>query len=609
MENASFRHLSESQILDWAVAYRETTGRWPNTKSGPIPGTVCETWAGVNRALIKGLLGLPGGTTLARLLAEGCGARFESYMPPLSEEQILAWADAHHRQTGAWPTSGFGRVPNVPFERWSAINTALGKGCRGLPGGSSLAQLLAERRGARHRLGLTPLSEEQILGWADVFHQQNGKWPTEDSGLIPDSGGETWRAVDCALRSGKRGLPGGTSLPRLLAGARGVRNKTSLPELDVPTILGWADSHFQRTGDWPRVLSGSIPEAPAENWSLIDMALTRGTRGLPGGTTLARLLAAERGGRNHMDLPALKVKRILAWADAHFQRTGQWPKVDSGPIPEATADTWLRVETALRDRLRCLPGGSSLAQLLAQERGIRNDKNLPPLRVKEILAWAEAHRERTGRWPTITSGPIPEAPGETWSAVNTALQDGLRGQPAGRSLARLLARKRGKRHRQELPLLTVAQILRWADDHRQQTGKWPTHKSGPISGTAGETWRTVNGALRKGSRGLPGVSSLANLLAEYRGKPNRKFPPPLIPEIIRTWAEAHRQATGCWPNRKSGPILAAPGETWLAVDMALQKGVRGLPGGSSLPRLLAMESGSSAGVNQTNQVLDHDHGR
>jgi hypothetical protein len=64
----------------------------------------------------------------------------------------------------------------------------------------------------------------------------------------------------------------------------------------------------------------------------------------------------------------------------------------------------------------------------------------PPLSAAQILAWADAHRRRTGRWPSAASGPVREAPGLTWLAVNGALSKGLRGLPRGDSLARLLVR-------------------------------------------------------------------------------------------------------------------------------------------------------------------------
>jgi hypothetical protein len=55
----------------------------------------------------------------------------------------------------------------------------------------------------------------------------------------------------------------------------------------------------------------------------------------------------------------------------------------------------------------------------------RNKARLPPLTVAQILAWADAHRARTGEWPRVLSGPIPEAPGESWRAVNLPTQANL----------------------------------------------------------------------------------------------------------------------------------------------------------------------------------------
>jgi hypothetical protein len=64
----------------------------------------------------------------------------------------------------------------------------------------------------------------------------------------------------------------------------------------------------------------------------------------------------------------------------------------------------------------------------------------PALTVGQILAWADAHRRRTGRWPTAASGPVTDAPGETWRALNNALYFGRRGLRGGDSLPRLLVR-------------------------------------------------------------------------------------------------------------------------------------------------------------------------
>jgi hypothetical protein len=138
--------------------------------------------------------------------------------------------------------------------------------------------------------------------------------------------------------------------------------------------------------------------------------------------------------------PMLTEAQILRWADAHHRRTGDWPTYRSGPIPEAAGDTWTAVAAELRHGVRGLPGGTSLARLLAEHRGRRTRVALPPLTEAQILAWADAHYERTGRWPGAHSGPVRGAPGKTWGATNLTLRGGYRGLPGGDSLARLLVR-------------------------------------------------------------------------------------------------------------------------------------------------------------------------
>jgi hypothetical protein len=113
--------------------------------------------------------------------------------------------------------------------------------------------------------------------------------------------------------------------------------------------------------------------------------------------------------------------------------------MNSGPIPGQGTLTWGVVNDALCRGMRGLPGGGSLARLLAERRGARSRRTAPPLTEGQILAWARAHRERAGRWPGARSGPIPEAPGETWGAVYQALYQGLRGLSGETSLAKLLA--------------------------------------------------------------------------------------------------------------------------------------------------------------------------
>ena len=138
--------------------------------------------------------------------------------------------------------------------------------------------------------------------------------------------------------------------------------------------------------------------------------------------------------------PPLTISQILAWADAHHTRTGKWPTVISGPVCEAADENWEKINNALRYGLRGLSGGSTLRRLIGEQRGFR-----PRLTVTQVLAWADAHRERTGEWPTAGSGAVYDAVGDTWQAINKALWQGLRGLSGGSSLAKLLDERRGPR--------------------------------------------------------------------------------------------------------------------------------------------------------------------
>ena len=363
--------------------------------------------------------------------------------PRLSIKEVLQWADEHYKRTGTWPKIESGAVPNTTSETWSGIDTALYAGTRGLPGGSSLAKLLAEHRSVRNIRDLPVLTEEQILRWADKYFRRTRKWPQRSSGEVTDAPRETWSAVNSALCHGARGLSGNSSLAKLLARRRGVRNRMDRPRLSTEKILQWADKHYKRTGVWPKVESGAISDAPGETWLGINASLGRGNRGLSGNSSLVQLLAKRRGVRNRMDRPRLSTEKILQWADKHYKRTGVWPKVESGAISDAPGETWLGINHSLGRGNRALPGGLSLAKILAKHRGVRNEKDLPSHTVEQILQWADRHYERTGRWPTAGSGEIADARGEKWSGVNVALQHGARGLPGGSTLAKLLAKHRG----------------------------------------------------------------------------------------------------------------------------------------------------------------------
>src|SRR5258708_6162551 len=89
-------------------APRDLPGEWPKPNTGSIRGVLGETWAGINHALRRGSRGLPKCSSLAQFLAtelsvpnpaaqrKASPRRKVADLMPLTEEQILAWADAHY---------------------------------------------------------------------------------------------------------------------------------------------------------------------------------------------------------------------------------------------------------------------------------------------------------------------------------------------------------------------------------------------------------------------------------------------------------------------------------------------------------------------------------
>ena len=214
--------------------------------------------------------------------------------------------------------------------------------------------------------------------------------------------------------------------------------------------------------------------------------------------------------------PKLTEEAVLEWADAHFQQTGRWPVQKSGQIVEAPDETWLGVNLALWAGMRGLPGESSLAKLLLARRDVRRSKYRPRFSVEGILSRADDHKRKTGNWPTLDSGLIEGATGDTWGGVNAALRLGLRGLPPGSSLAKLLEQHRGKRNLRNLPSHSEERIRKWIAEHYAVTSKWPTAASGTIVNATDETWGAVDAALNRGRRGLPGGSSVAKIVMPLR---------------------------------------------------------------------------------------------
>lgn len=212
---------------------------------------------------------------------------------------------------------------------------------------------------------------------------------------------------------------------------------------------------------------------------------------------------------------------ILAWADEYRKRNGRWPTRKSGPVEGADV-TWHAVYAALERGRWGFPGGSSLGKLLRKHgRPVHTwgMKDLRPLTLRQIESWALEYFKGKGKWPSLYSGSAYLPDGEKWRNINTALMFGRRGQPEGGSLAKLVKERLEPKYGAAKPLLSVGEILSWADEHFKRTGKWPNAASGQVCAAPKRKWSGVNTFLRHEAKGRPGGSSLAKLIAKHRKNP------------------------------------------------------------------------------------------
>lgn len=378
--------------------------------------------------------------------------RRRSDKPTITIDQVVDWALTYFERTGGWPKPESGAVRGRRDLNWNMIDMALRDGYRGLPRSGSLPRFLdkylSEARKATRR---PKLSLAKIRQWAAAHHRRTGRWPTvAAAGDIPESPGDTWRSINKALTRGTRGLGAKSTLAKVLGKTPGsIRRLVGAP-LTVKQILQWSREHHEEFGTWPTIGSGSPLSAPREKWVNINMALKNGQRGLPGGTTLSKLLKRETGSIRSLRLPPLTIQLVLDRADDYHRRHGKWPTEHSGPVDGLPGETWKKVQSAFHTGTRGLAPGSSLAKTLNRYRGVPCiQRSESPLTERQILKWADAYYAKHGRWPSGASGFVEGTDHEDWRKITGSLCDGTRGLPGGSSLSRLLAAKRGVPHQSE----------------------------------------------------------------------------------------------------------------------------------------------------------------
>jgi hypothetical protein len=213
------------------------------------------------------------------------------------------------------------------------------------------------------------LSEDIILQACKEWHAEYEEWPTNDSGLIGDGAlkGSRWGNLDHALRRGGFGLEKGKykGLADFME-AHGLKiGKHSLSRhLTEEMILQGCYEWHNKYGQWPKAISGKIIEGvlSGNNWQAINLALSRGARGLPAGKY--------KGIVDFLDQYGLKVSRysvgrrlteeaILQGCHEWFAKYGEWPTKGSGEIISGilVENSWKMIHYALEDGGRGLEKG------------------------------------------------------------------------------------------------------------------------------------------------------------------------------------------------------------------------------------------------------------
>ena len=434
----SLKPLAIAKILRLADAWYEKYETWPKKSSGNVLSLENLTWSKIDKQLQRTDWG-----SFANLLFLKRDVRHHLKQDKLTIHQIIEWAKDHFGKTKEWPTYKSGNVLAEPSENWSAIRSNLVAGGRGLPKGLSVEKVLFDELGVVGVRAGKKLTEQRVLTFALMHYEETGSYPTESSDWILD-GKDSWPTISFALNQGLRGLPGGSSLAKLL---QAHNLKANPHERDYPSkdeIVDAAEIYQALAIDnkLPTKESGSFlnPKYLDLSWGAINSAITRGAIEDVQAKTLADLWVLEFDYRNVNDLGKLTECQILQWCDIYQSQHPDelLPSNQSESIPEMGTETFMGIDTAIRENRRGLQGLVSLDNLLFKKRGKRSNRNLPLITLKQIESWMVAWHGQNQKWPSSTDGEIPDSGSEKWSNINAVLHRGGRGLPKT-SLAKLKA--------------------------------------------------------------------------------------------------------------------------------------------------------------------------
>jgi len=200
----------------------------------------------------------------------------------------------------------------------------------------------------------------------------------------------------------------------------------------------------------------------------------------------------------------------------------RFSKENKGELPTArsgkafSGDTWEAINQCGAKGTRGLKKGQTLAWFKKKYFGLGDSIPVEYL-ISEIKSFCD---NNNGKYPTLESsengGPRLSG-GESWRSVDKFFKKGRRGlKGVATSLADFINKNFGRRNRSEP--LSVEYLISEIKAYFENNGKYPTQHSSENGGpllSGGETWGSINDALKNGCRGLKGV---AKSLADFKKK-------------------------------------------------------------------------------------------
>ena len=133
--------LSIEQVLYWCDIYYKKNNKYPGQYAKSIPEMQGESFTNINAALNIGHRGLPKMTGLAGLLAKERGYIHNQNKPSIDLDDVIKEMINFFKANKKFPTADNKLIAGSLGCKWSALNSSLHNGGRGLPKGLSLAKL------------------------------------------------------------------------------------------------------------------------------------------------------------------------------------------------------------------------------------------------------------------------------------------------------------------------------------------------------------------------------------------------------------------------------------------------------------------------------------